>query len=105
MKNSPTLRSAVTIPCLVAAALYMATQVDRAGAQDRKPEVQKEDVKPTFETVLKWLPPDTETLVVTKGPYQIVARAEEDNSARHLRQYLEGWSYLPLGNVREGSYL
>jgi hypothetical protein len=58
-----------------------------------------------FKTILNWIPTDTETLVVTKGPYQIEVRDEDNPRRLPLMKYLEGISYSPLGNARKGGYL
>src|SRR6516225_4795525 len=105
MKHSAGIRLALNLLCSAAAALLLSTQADSASAQDRKSEFRKQKVQPMFKTILNWIPTDTETLVVTKGPYQIEVRDEDNPRRLPLMKYLEGISYSPLGNARKGGYL
>jgi hypothetical protein len=62
----------------------------------------KVESPPTIQTILDWLPADTETLVVCNGPFQLEESNDEDRKALPLAKYLEGFSYLPLGTPRDG---
>jgi hypothetical protein len=79
-----------------------------APGQDAKPKGEKPELPVTVKQVLEWLPPDTETLVVTRGPFAVVQRAENPERKFELPQlvaFFESWSYSPLAAIREGVYL
>jgi hypothetical protein len=75
--------------------------------QSAKHDEVKAKALPTFKGILDWLPPDTETLVVTNGHYKLEFEAEDSPRATPLplEKSLERLSYLPLGNIRKGVYV
>jgi hypothetical protein len=68
---------------------------------------QKGEFLPTPLQILGWLPPDTETLVVCKGPYTLEPPPRDDEKAvaLPLENYLQGQSYAPLCCIHDGAYL
>ncbi len=67
----------------------------------------KGEFLPTPLQILGWLPPDTETLVVCKGPYTLEASRLDDEKevALPLENHLQRQSYAPLWCIRDGAYL
>src|SRR5262245_22286499 len=57
----------------------------------------------TFESILWWLPENTETLIVAKGPYTIIN--SETNKLNDLKHGLEHASYGLLSIIQEGKFL
>jgi hypothetical protein len=71
---------------------------------DSKPESSKKATLPTAMQIVDWLPPDTETLFVVNGPFQMQAEGEEMRRAANLARLLERLSCSPLG-VRKGALI
>ena len=56
----------------------------------------------TVDSILWWLPEDTETVVVTRGPFTVVDSKRESNN---LKETLERLSYGPLFTIQHGKLL
>jgi hypothetical protein len=67
-----------------------------AAAQEGK------DPLPGFEKVLEWLPEDTETLVVSNGPFQFAESSDKPTKPLPLAKTLEGVVCYPFGMSPEG---
>jgi hypothetical protein len=71
-------------------------------------EISQSATSGTLENILWWLPENTETLMVTKGPFTIIDSDRIDPNTHesiNLKNMLEPWSYGPLTVIREGKFL
>jgi hypothetical protein len=100
------MRQAITL------ALFTAVFAGRpAGAAEGGPNARlgarKPEPLPTPTQVLEWLPPDTETLVVCKGPYTVEASQPDGKkeAALPLEHHLQRLSYAPLTCIGDGACL
>jgi hypothetical protein len=66
-------------------------------------EVNQSAPSVTFESILWWLPENTETLIVAKGPYTIID--PETHEPNDLKHSLEQVSYGTLSIIQEGRLL
>lgn len=89
----------------VVLAAFATSSGETAFAQDGKREVMAPRL-PTAMQVLEWLPPNTETLIVTKGPYRLKLLEHEAPKKEEcgLARALEGLSAWPLA-IREGKLI
>ena len=87
-------RAAVAMPLL--SLCLLGPRQTAAVAQEPK------EAPPGIETVLKWLPEDTETLVVSNGAFQIPELREEQHK-QPLAKALEGFLCYPFVMSSEGA--
>jgi hypothetical protein len=81
-------------------------KVNTQGSSDtRFSESEQPETILGLNDILDWLPPNTETLFVTIGPYALQASAGKEEENPPLEQSLELYSYGWLANIEEGAYL
>lgn len=105
------LRISACVSAILVIPIVVGLTPPRAHADTKAPPAAKDPVELNIQTVLDWLPTDTETLMVANGPFEMrwrdPARADSEPAApsASLSGHLENLQCGNLGSLRQGQLL